>query len=165
MTRLVFLTLFALATTSLAAAQTVFVVRHAERADAVSGGATMMAADPELSKAGQARAESLAAMLKDAGIAAVFASDTKRAQQTGAPLAKALGLPVQVVPAKDVEALVATVKGVKGNALVVGHSNTVPEIIKALGISTPVTIGESDYDNLFVVTPGPPPVVVRLHFK
>ncbi len=166
MKRLLFLLLIALAGTPLVAgAQTVFVVRHAERADAASGGQTMMAADPELSKAGHARAESLAAMLKDAGITAIFASDTRRAQQTGAPLAKALGLTVQVVPAKEPGALLATVKAAKGNVLVVGHSNTVPEIIKGLGVATPVTIGESEYDSLFVVTPGAPPSLVRLHFK
>ncbi len=50
--------------------------------------------------------------------------------------------------------------------LIVGHSNTVPEVLRALGIATPVTIADSEYDNLFVVVPtkGEPPVLLRLRF-
>lgn len=159
-----------LATASVAAAQTVFVVRHAERADAAGPGAAprqemMMASDPELSGAGRARAEALASMLKDAGVAAIFTTEYKRTQQTAAPLAKLLGLPVQTVPSKDTPGLVAKVKSAKGNVLVVGHSNTVPDIVKGLGIATPVAIGESDYDNLFIVTLGGSPSLLHLHFR
>ena len=80
-----------------AAQSTVFVVRHAERADAGSAGAGMMANDPDLAEAGRARAESLATALKDAGITAIYATQFKRTQQTAAPLAKALGVPVTTV--------------------------------------------------------------------
>jgi phosphohistidine phosphatase SixA len=163
MKKSILLLLILLASASLAGAQTVFLVRHAERADGAGGGAAMKASDPDLSTAGHARAESLAAMLKDAGIVAIFASDKKRAQQTGAPLAKALGLTVEAVP--DTTATIAKVKAAKGNVLIIGHSNTVPEIVKGLGVATPVTIGEPDYDNLFVVTLGPRPTLVRMHFK
>ncbi len=155
-----------LATASLAAAQTVLVVRHAERADAARAqGATMMADDPELSAAGRARAEALASTLKDAGVTEIFVTEYKRTQQTAAPLAKLLGVAVQTVSSKDTAALVSRLKSAKGNVLVVGHSNTVPDIIKGLGIATPVTIGEADYDNLFVVTPGERPALVRLHYR
>lgn len=157
--------LIVLAAAPIAAAQTVFVVRHAERADAATGGAAMMAADPELSKAGRVRAEALAATLKDAGIAAIFATEYRRTQQTAAPLAKLLGLTVQPVPSKDQAGLIAKVKAVKGNVLVIGHSNTVPVTIKALGIDAAVTVGEADFDNLFVVTLGAQPSLVRLHFR
>ena len=154
-----------LATASLAAAQTVFVVRHAERADAGTGGGTMMATDPELSAAGRARAEALASALKDAGVTGIFVTEFKRTQQTAAPLAKLLGVTVQTISSKDTAALVSRLKSATGNVLVVGHSNTVPDIVKGLGIATPVTIGEADYDNLFVVTPGERPALVRLHYR
>ncbi len=165
--------LMVLATASLAAAQTVLIVRHAERADAArtepGSGAEprqeMMASDPELSTAGRARAEALASILKDAGVTEIFATEYKRTQQTAAPLAKQLAVAVQTVPANDTAALVGRLKSAKGNVLVVGHSNTVPDIIKGLGIGTPVAIAEADYDNLFVVTPGPKPALVRLHFR
>jgi 2,3-bisphosphoglycerate-dependent phosphoglycerate mutase len=125
----------------------------------------MMASDPELSAAGRARAEALASMLKDAGVTAIFATEYKRTQQTAAPLAKLLGITLQSVPSKDTAALVGRVKSAKGDVLVVGHSNTVPEIVKALGIDIPITVGEADYDNLFVVTLGPKPALLRLHFR
>ena len=148
-----------------AAAQTVFVVRHAERADAGMAGATSMATDPELSETGRARAESLAAMLKDAGITTILVTEYKRTQQTAAPLARALGVAAEAVPAKDLDALMAKVKSAAGNVLIVGHSNTLPGILKRLGIDTPVTVGDADYDNLFVVTGGAKPSLVRLRFR
>jgi broad specificity phosphatase PhoE len=147
------------------AQSTIFVVRHAERADTASGGAPMMAADPELSDAGRARAESLATVLKDANITAIFTTEFKRTQQTAAPLAKALGIRITPIGSRDAAKLTQALKGASGNALVVGHSNTVPAIIRDLGASDPVTLGDGDYDNLFVVTMGAPAHVVRLHFR
>lgn len=109
-----------------AAAQTIFIVRHAERADATPG-ATMMANDPELSPAGRERAAALASMLRDAGIAAIYVSEYKRTQQTAEPLANARGLRPTIVPAKDTAALVGTLRSARGNVLVVGHSNSIPD--------------------------------------
>ena len=143
----------------------IFIVRHAERADAASGSPATMASDPDLSEAGRSRAESLGSALKDAAITAIYVTEYKRTQQTAAPLAKAAGVSVTIVPAKDTAALIAKLRSSTGNALVVGHSNTVPEIIKALGVSTPVTVADSEYDNLFVVTPGSPARLIHLHYR
>lgn len=151
--------------TEVAAQSTVFLVRHAERADTAPGATPTMGADPDLSEAGRARAESLAMLLKDAGITAIFATEFKRTQQTASPLAKALGLTVKIVTSKDTSALVKQVKSSKGNVLVVGHSNSVPDVIGGLGVKTPVTIGDDDFDNLFLVTRGTPPSLLRLHYK
>jgi broad specificity phosphatase PhoE len=154
------------AAASAAAQGTVVLVRHAERADQPAGAPAMMASDPDLSEAGRARAERLAAMLKDAGITAIFTTQYKRTRQTAEPLAKSLGLAVQSVDARDVDGLAAKVKAEKGNVLVVGHSNTVPDAIKALGVDTGVTIADADYDNLFLVTlTGARPSMVRLRFR
>ena len=154
-----------LVTAATAAAQApVFVLRHAERADAGRAGGTM-GNDPDLSEAGRARAQSLAAALKDAGITAIFATEFKRTQQTAAPLASALGIPVTKVPAKDTAALIAKIKAATGAVLVVGHSDTVPDIVKMLGVATPVTVGDADFDNLFIVTRGRTPSVIRLHYR
>ena len=51
------------------------------------------------------------------------------------------------------------------NSLVVGHGNTIPDVIKALGISEPVNISESDYDTLFMVLLGEKPYLIRLHYR
>ena len=76
-------------------------------------------------------------MLKDAGITAIFATQYKRTQQTAAPLAAALGVTVVTIPSADTARLVAKVKAAPGNVLVVGHSNTVPDVIKGLGVEPP----------------------------
>jgi len=159
-----FLIVVSLAATA-AAQQTVFVVRHAERADTAAGAAPTMAADPELSDAGRARAESLAAALEDAEVVAIFATEFKRTQATAAPLAKALGLQVTTISSKEPAKLIQAVKSAGGNVLVVGHSNTVPAIVKDLGVAAPITVGDAEYDNLFVVTLGAAPSVLRLHYR
>ena len=159
-----FLIVVSLAATA-AAQQTVFVVRHAERADTAAGAAPTMAADPELSDAGRARAESLAAALEDAEVVAIFATEFKRTQATAAPLAKALGLQVTTISSKEPAKLIQAVKSAGGNVVVVGHSNTVPAIVKDLGVAAPITVGDAEYDNLFVVTLGATPSVLRLHYR
>ncbi len=140
------------------AQSTVFIVRHAEKADSKSK-------DPDLSEAGNARAQALARMLKDAGITRIFATEFKRTQETAAPLAKILGLEVKSVAANDSARLVTALHDENGNALVVGHGNTIPDLIKALGITTPIAIGENEYDDLFVVQLGEKPGLIRLHYQ
>jgi broad specificity phosphatase PhoE len=146
------------------AQQTIFVVRHAERADAGTGAATMMATDPELSDAGRARAQALASALKEAKITAIYTTEYKRTRQTAEPLAKALGIEATVVPARDMAGLIEKLKS-GGNALVVGHSNTVGPVIAQLGVAEEVKLSDDDYDNLFVVVRGEKPTLVRLHFR
>lgn len=145
----------ALAPALACAQKLVILVRHAERAD---GGVTtpgMMApADPLLSAEGQARAAKLAAMLADSGITAVFATQYRRTQDTAKPLATKLGLKVQNINASDTAALVSTMKRdhANGVVLVVGHSNSVPNVIKALG-GPDVTIADDEYSGLFILVP------------
>ncbi len=103
-------------------------------------------------------------MLRDAGLTAVFATEFKRTQQTALPVARAAGIDVTTVAASEMNALIAQLRDLKGNALVIAHSNTIPAIIKALGIDTPVTVGDNDYDNLFIVVPSAEPRLVRLHY-
>jgi phosphohistidine phosphatase SixA len=141
---------------------TIFLVRHAERADSGAGG---MASDPALSAAGRARAARLAEVLKDTKLTAVFATELKRTQQTAAPAATAQHLTVSTVPADQTAVLVEKLKASSGAVLVVGHSNTVPDVISALGVTTPVTIDDTEFDNLFIVVTGTSPRLVRLRYK
>jgi broad specificity phosphatase PhoE len=136
---------------------TVFIVRHAEKAD--------NSKDAELSEAGRARAEALANMLKDSKISAIYTTEFKRTEQTAAPVAKALGLTVTTLPSENQTVLVAKLRTSTANSLVVGHGNTIPDVIKALGIPEPVNIPDSDYDNLFVVVLGEKPYLIRLHYR
>ena len=150
-----------LAATPAAAQEAIFLVRHAERLDSST--------DSPLSADGQARAVRLAQMLRDARITAVVASEFTRTRDTARPLAEAFKLPIQQVPATDLDGLLAKVRaaGPRGRVLVVSHSDRVPAILAALGWKGEVTIASGDYDNLWVVLPagsGKEPVVVRLHY-
>jgi broad specificity phosphatase PhoE len=135
----------------------VVIVRHAEKA-AIAG------KDPDLSSAGRARAEVLARILKDSAITAIFTTEFKRTQETAAPTATAIRIVPTVVSAKDTAALVAKLYRLNGNALIVGHGNTIPDIIKALGIGIPIQIPEDDYTELLIITLGNRPQLLRLHY-
>src|SRR5262252_673337 len=119
-----------------AAEQAIFVVRHAERAaPATAAGAPgMMADDPPISPAGEQRAAQLATMLASAGIRHIFVTEYRRTRQTADPLAKQLGLEPSVRSSKDPGATVVDVRAAEGNVLIVGHSNTVPDLLKRLGV-------------------------------
>lgn len=143
---------------------TIFLVRHAERADAGAPPEQRAGADPSLSDIGHKRAAALAAVLRDARIAAIFVTELKRTFETAAPLAKILGITPAVVPARDTATLVERLKQQRGNVLVVGHSDTVPEIAKALGVQAPIVIEDGEFDNLLVVTLGEPARFLHLHF-
>ena len=108
------------------AQEAIYVVRHAERAD--------QSADSLLSPAGIARAALLGRMLREAAITHVFTSEARRTIDTAAPLAAAMHLTPKRVPAADTAALAAQLSalGAHDRALVVGHSNTVPELLRAL---------------------------------
>jgi broad specificity phosphatase PhoE len=105
-------------------------------------------------------------MLKDSGVSAIYATDTERARDTAGPLAAALGKPVQIYD--ELAPLVARLRkeNAKELVLVVGHSNTMPDLLKALGDAETVTIASNQYDDLFVVVPkgDGKPAVLRLRY-
>src|SRR5205823_575438 len=119
---------------------------------------------PELSRAGRSRAEALARILKDSGITTIFTSEFKRTQETAAPTATLAHVTPTVVAAKDTAGLVAKLHQLNGNALVVGHGDTIPDIVKALGIDMAIQIPDYDYTELLVVTLGNKPQLFRLHY-
>jgi phosphohistidine phosphatase SixA len=143
--------------THASAAPVIFIVRHAEKGS--TGGN-----DRALSPEGQKRANALAHILKDSQITSVFVTEFKRTQETAVPTAKAAQVSPIVVPANDIGALVEKLRGLNGNALVVGHGNTIPDLLKALGIATPVSIPEDDYTEIFAVLVGDAPQLLRLHY-
>ncbi len=137
-------------------AQTIVIVRHAERV--LDGGGS----DPGLSPEGQARAQALAAGLADEKLSLVLTSPLARTRQTGEPAAKAAGLQVTEVSMEGgLAAHVAHVAEAARKApvdtavLVVGHSNTAPEIARALGDPSPEPIAECEFDRLTVIRLSP----------
>jgi len=149
--------IFLLVVAAAEAAPVIFVVRHAEKAITAGN-------DPDLSVAGQKRAEALARILKDSQISAVLVTEFKRTQKTAAPTARAAHVTPTVVPANDVPGLIGKLRVLNGNALVVGHGNTIPELVKALGVATPISIPDDDYTEILVVSLGDVPQLLRLHY-
>ena len=139
------------------AQEAIYIVRHAERLD--------QSPDPPLSTDGVARANRLRDILRSAGITHVFTSNLRRTIDTAKPTVDALHLVPKPVPVAAVANELATLAP-HDRALVVGHSNTVPELMRALKIATPITIADSEYDNLFIVVPqkAAPPLLLRLKY-
>src|SRR5438132_2742674 len=127
---------------------TIILVRHAEKVIDPNN------SDPDLSPAGQTRAQELVRMFGDAGINAIYATQYKRTQQTVKPLADKLGLLANQVNSKNTADLVAQIRSQNSGQVVfiAGHNNTVPEIIAALGGPTFPIIPETEFDNLYIVT-------------
>jgi broad specificity phosphatase PhoE len=137
-----------------AQAQTVVLVRHAEKA-------AEPAADPGLTPGGEARAAALVAALKDARVTAVLTSPLQRTIRTAAPLAAAARVESRAVPmAGGTEAHVAAVAAFARAApqdatvVVVGHSNTIPLIAQALGHAAAEPIADCRYDGMLVLRLG-----------
>ena len=151
-----------------AADHVIFVVRHAERADGGSGApaAGMTGSDPPLSEVGNDRARRLGIMLAAAEVKHIFTTEFVRTKQTAAPLAETIQVKPAAAAARDIAALAQQVRGAAGNVLVVGHSNTIPELLKHLGVKTPIAIADNEYDNLFVVVRAEAgePRLVRLRY-
>ncbi len=144
---------------------TVILVRHAEKAAAP-------AADPMLSEAGLARAAALRDALADAGVGAIIATPTARTRVTAFPLATARGLTVDTTPlprniaAHATEVAAAVRARTEPVVLVVGHSNTIPAILAALGGPRLPDLCEGEYDQLFIVRfrDGAAPEVIRARY-
>jgi broad specificity phosphatase PhoE len=139
---------FAYFSTFLRPVTTVILVRHAEKKIEPNNN------DPDLSPAGEARAQEIARLFSDAGITGIYVTQYKRTQQTVKPLADKLGVPVTMVNSRSTAELLAQIQSQhRGQTVfVAGHNNTVPEIIAALGGPTYAPIPENEFDNLYVVT-------------
>jgi len=144
------------------AQQTIILLRHAEQIP--TGG--MMDGDPPLNDTGARRAQTLASVLKDADVRAIYVSQYVRAQQTAEPLARALGVKPEVVAKDDLKALTERLKAHDGEGaiLVVAHSDTIPVLLKAWGYTQPVTIEKTEFNSLWFVVSRPDgaPLVSRI---
>ena len=138
--------------------KTVFLVRHAEKEDEPRQ-------DPPLKKEGVARSQELARLLANAGIKSIYTSQFTRTKSTAEPLATKLGLTVASISLKSnpanprliaeestAEVVNKIMERPGENVMVVGHSNSVPDVIKMLGGDVVPTIDERKFDDLFIVT-------------
>lgn len=135
-----------------AAPSQVIIVRHAEKAAEPKD-------DPGLTAEGQARAQQLAELLADAGVTTIVTTHWRRTRDTAAPLAARLGVTPQPIRARlidgfrHIDQVVEAVRQAQGVVLVVGHSNTVPELVAALSSTAAFKLCETSFSHLFVITP------------
>ena len=108
--------------------------------------------DPDLLPVGAAKAQALVAWFEGKPLAAIFVTPYRRTQQTAAPIAAVRGLMVQTYDPADEAGLIARVKAVAGPVLIVGHSNTVPDIVAALGGERPGDLVHEDFGDVWTVT-------------
>ena len=130
---------------------TFVIVRHAEKA-------TDDPRDPSLSEAGRARAQALVRVLADEPLTATYATQYRRTQQTAAPTASAHGINVSTyeaaLPAAQLAMQLRATHATGGAVLVVGHSNTVPDIAASLSGQSTDAMPESEFDRLYRVRIG-----------
>ena len=129
---------------------TFIVVRHAEKG-------TDDAKDPSLSEAGRERAQSLARLLSQERLAAAYATGYKRTQQTAQPAADAHAIAVTVYDAQLPPTVFSSqlrTAHAHGTVLVVGHSNSVPDIVAALSGVAVEPMPDNQFDRIYRVTVG-----------
>ena len=130
--------------TSPEADATYYLVRHAEK--------TAEKSDPGLTVAGQQRAQDLAARLKDVKLTKIYSSDYIRTRGTAAPIAAITGLEVVIYDPRELEVFSQKLLTETGRILVVGHSNTTPEVSQLLGGDSGNPIDEAtEYDRLYIL--------------
>lgn len=146
------------------AQQAVIIVRHAEQ-EQTGGG--MMDGDPPLNEKGRLRAAALAEHLRDAGVDVIVTSQYLRARETVGPLSAALKLQPETVLKDDGAGLTRVLKKRESaTVLVVGHSDTIPGILTALGHPTSIDFPKTEFNNAWLVVPRAQgvPLVTRIRF-
>lgn len=131
--------------------QRYYIVRHAEKAS-VPAGTTMSSSNPPLTDAGKKRAEDLKEVLKTKKIGYVFSTNTIRTTATAEPTRAYFGLTTEIYPPVPDDAFINRLKALKKNTLIVGHSNTVDDIVNKLsGIKQLSDLPETEYNHLFII--------------
>ena len=117
-----------------------YVMRHLQKAEGE---------DPALSEEGHANARRLIGFFAAERPGVIYVSTTRRALETAQPVARKWRLRVRRYDPANTPALVARVLAERGPVLVVGHSNTVPEIVERLGGERPAPLAETDYGDVW----------------
>jgi len=128
----------------------IWIVRHAEKL-----AVDPQDKDPELSELGQERSQALLKELRGKNIDSIFVTDFKRTKLTGFPLADKIGIALKTYDPAQIKQLAKewSLNARGKNLLIVGHSNTVLEVIEAFGGKRPMpALTDDDYDYIFEVT-------------
>ena len=136
-----------------ASSQTYYIVRHAEKAVPSAGSIMSTPDDPPLSEAGQLRALALVEELKGKEIKKIYSTNTIRTKSTAGTLSKETAVDIETYGPFPDSTFIAKLKALGHNALIVGHSNTVDDIVNGLlGEKKLEDLTDSEYSHLFIVT-------------
>jgi phosphohistidine phosphatase SixA len=152
--------LFLLATgISVVAQDAIFLIRHGEK--------ELHGTEPALTPEGRQRAADWAQMLQHVGIDAIITSNALRTRETGGIIAEALGLQHSALPTNDIAGLVDTLEfdHYEDTVLIVAHAETIPRILKSLGVKEDIEIDQSEFANLFVLVEPSSNNPVYLHLQ
>lgn len=136
---------------------TIYIVRHAEKASGIDMTSMKPTTDPPLTIEGEERALALKQILGSKNVKHIFSTNTLRTISTARPLKELyLGIPIQMYSstADSMDAFIQRVKDIrKGDVLIVGHSNTVDDLANKLAGKTDVAgdLKDNEYDNLFIL--------------
>ncbi len=125
----------------------IFLVRHGET---VPSDPNTQPYDPPLNEEGEARARELARVLGDVQVTGVFSTNWRRTLATAAPVAEQKGLEVQIYDPGS-EEIVERLRRQAGTFVVLGHSDTTPDLVKRLGGEPGEPIRHMEHDRLYVV--------------
>jgi 2,3-bisphosphoglycerate-dependent phosphoglycerate mutase len=141
----IILTLLLMNNSSAQETTTIYLIRHAEKADA--------SPDTELSEAGKARAQKWKGYFSDKNITAVYSTTYKRTTTTAEPLAAANKLTITPYNPSELELKAVADKHTGNSVLIVGHRNTIPKYInKLLAENKYPDIDESEFGYVYIVT-------------
>lgn len=133
-------------------AQTFYIVRHAEKQTDTAGVDLMMRNDPPLTREGLARAQALGTVLKKKSIGYIFSTPTTRTRTTALGVADVTGIRIEMYGPKPDNMFLQKLRSLDKNVLIVGHSNTVDDIVNDLvGKQVLTDLADNEYDNLFIV--------------
>ena len=132
--------------------QSIYVMRHLQAGQGQ---------DPGLTEQGQAQARQLVQFFAANRPTAIYATPFRRSQESAAPLAAALGLQVRTYDPSNPQALMQALAAERGPVLIVGHSNTVPDIVAMLGGARPGQIAHDRHGEVWHVS-GPQRQVERM---
>ena len=130
----------------------IYVMRHLHTPAGVS--------DPDLTDEGKKYAAAVSHSFQRDPPDVIYVSSTKRAQQTAAPLAERLKLTPKIYDPRDTPGLIASVSAETGTVLIVGHSNTVPDIVEKLGGQRPDDLSHEDFGDIWHIA-GPEKITTQ----
>ena len=151
------LSIFILSLFFFSCSNTIYVVRHAEKATGIDPATMKTHTDPPLSIEGQERALKLKQMLGSKNVKQIFSTNTTRTISTASPLKELyLGMTINIYSSKadSMEAFIQKIKSIrKGDVLIVGHSNTIDDIANKIAGKQVVAgdLKDSEYDNLLIL--------------